>query len=241
MNVIEVEKLTKIFKIPHEKKSTLFEYIIGFLVESNSYENLYALNNVSFKVKKGEFIGIIGKNGSGKTTLLKIIAGIIKPTSGKVKVNGSVAPFLSLNFGFHGELTAKENIYLYGSLLGLSKEKIKQNIEKILSFAEVEKFQDTKLKNFSSGMVARLAFSVMIQTNPDILLLDEIFAVGDKDFVPKCLEVFKKYKKEQKTILFASHDLEMVQSFCEKTLLLENGKIRAFDQTKKVIDIYLNS
>jgi len=236
--MIEVKGLTKLYKIPHEKKDTLFETMLGYIKDQLVYEDFYALKDITFKINKGEMIGLIGKNGSGKTTLLKILAGIVPPTSGSFEIKGKIAPFLSLGVGFHPELTAKENLYLQGAILGISRREIKEKFEPIFRFAGVEKFKDMKLKNFSAGMVARLAFALMIQTDPDVLLLDEIFAVGDKDFRPQCLAIFEKYKQEGKTIIFASHSLDTIAEYCDRTILLHEGKIEMFGETKKVLDYY---
>jgi len=236
--MIEVKNLSKIYRIPHERKNTFFETLIGYIKHQMDWEPFYALNNVTLKVNPGEIIGLIGKNGSGKTTLLKILSGITPPTKGTLVVEGEIAPFLSLGIGFHHELTAKENLYLYGAIIGISRQKIEKQLKSILNFAGVERFQDMKLKNFSSGMQARLAFSMMIQSNPDILLIDEILAVGDKDFRPKCISVFKEYKNKGKTVIFASHDLGMIKEYCDKAILLDNGKMIAFDKPKIVIDKY---
>ena len=236
--MIEVKNLTKIYRIPHERHNTLFEVLIGYIKHQMDWEPFCALDNLTFKINQGEIIGLIGKNGSGKTTLLKILSGITPPTKGTYTVKGSVAPFLSLGIGFHHELTAKENLFLYGAIIGISRKKIEKQLKSILDFAEVERFQDMKLKNFSSGMQARLAFSMMIQSNPNILLVDEILAVGDKDFRPKCISVFQRYKKEGKTVVFASHDLKTIKEYCDKVILLHKGKMLAFDKPENVIKRY---
>jgi ABC-type polysaccharide/polyol phosphate transport system ATPase subunit len=238
--MIEANGLTKLYKIPHEKRVTLFETLLGYVKNQMTYEDFYALRGVSFSVKKGEMIGLVGKNGSGKTTLLKILSGIAPPSEGNFRIEGKVAPLLSLTVGFHGELTAQENLYLYGAILGMSRKMIRDSLNEVFAFAGVEKFRDMKLKNFSAGMTARLAFAMMIQTDPDVLLLDEIFAVGDKDFRPQCLTIFDEYKKRGKTIVFASHDLGVIRDYCERTILLDEGKIKIFDETPKVLEIYEN-
>ncbi len=239
--MIEVNNLTKQYKIPHEKRNTFFETMISYIKNQMEWETFYALKNVSFKIKKGEIIGLIGKNGSGKTTLLKILSGITPATSGSFKTKGKIAPFLSLGIGFHHELTAKENLYLYGAILGLPREKIKLKLKEIFKFAEVKKFQDMKLKKFSSGMQARLAFSMMIQSNPEILLIDEIFAVGDKDFKPKCISVFQRYKKQGKTIIFSSHSLDTIEKYCDRVIFLKNGEVADIGEPKSVVKKYKKS
>jgi len=236
--MIEANELAKLYKIPHEKRTTLFETLLGYVKNQMSYEDFYALKNVSFSIKRGEMIGLIGKNGSGKTTLLKILSGIVPPTSGTFQIEGRVAPLLSLTVGFHGELTAQENLYLYGTILGIPRKTIKESLDEVFAFAGVERFRDMKLKNFSAGMTARLAFAIMIQTNPDVLLLDEIFAVGDKDFFPQCLSIFSEYKNRGKTILLASHNLSIIAEHCDRTILLHNGELKAFGKTKEVLDYY---
>jgi lipopolysaccharide transport system ATP-binding protein len=236
--MITLKNVTKTYNIPHVKRTTLFEQIVGYITNQVRYEEFNALEDITLAIPKGEIIGLIGKNGSGKTTLLKMIAGIITPTKGSIRVKGKVAPFLGLGVGFHGELTAKENIFLYGAILGIPRFEIQKKLDKILSFAEVSNFQDLKLKRFSSGMIARLAFATMIETDPDILLLDEIFAVGDKDFKPKCEAIFKTYKKQGKTIILASHSLQAIEDNCTRTVLLDKGKIIAQGKTQDILEKY---
>lgn len=238
--IIEVKNLSKRFFIPHEKKNTLFEYIIGFIKgDAVSYEEFYALKNINFSVGKGKIIGIVGDNGSGKSTLLALISKILIPTTGTIKTKGKVVSLLELGVGFQGELTAKDNVYLYGAVMGLSKKYITSKFNQIIKFAGVKKFEDAKLKTFSSGMKIRLAFSTAIQTNPDILLLDELLAVGDKDFHRKCLNVLQRLKKENKTIILTSHKLDDIKKYCFKTLYLHKGKQVMFDKTDKVLKKYL--
>ncbi|MGC9603092.1 MAG: ABC transporter ATP-binding protein [Minisyncoccia bacterium] len=236
--MIKAKGIAKLYRIPHEKTTTLFELVLGYIKDQVTYENFYALKNVNFSIDKGEMVGLVGKNGSGKTTLLKILGGIVPPTEGEFQIEGTVAPLLSLSVGFHHELTAQENLYLYGAILGMPRKEIKDKLDRIFDFAGVGKFRDMKVKNFSSGMIARLAFATMVQTDPDVLLLDEIFAVGDKDFKPQCFSVFEDYKRRGKTIIFASHDLTAVAEHCERTLLLDKGELKAFGKTKDVLDQY---
>ncbi|KXS43602.1 MAG: ABC-type polysaccharide/polyol phosphate transport system, ATPase component [Methanolobus sp. T82-4] len=238
MSVIEVEDLHKSFRIPHEKRNTLFETLTGFL-NPPSYETFHALKDINFSVEEGEFFGIIGENGSGKSTLLKIISQILYPTEGKVSVNKKVTPFLELGIGFQPDMTAVENIKIYGTIMGMSKRDIRSKTDDILEFAGLEKFRDTKLKNFSSGMQVRLAFSTAIQTDPEILLMDEVLAVGDMEFQQKCLDVLEQYRKEGVTIVFVSHDLGSVRRFCDRTLLLHKGEQVVLDKTSEVIDRYV--
>ncbi|OPY20179.1 MAG: putative ABC transporter ATP-binding protein [Methanomethylovorans sp. PtaU1.Bin093] len=238
MPVIEVEKLEKSFRIPHEKRTTLFEALTG-VFKPESYEVFDALKDISFDVEEGEFFGIIGENGSGKSTLLKIIAGILYPSSGEVHIRKKVTPFLELGVGFQPDMTAVENIKTYGTIMGMSKHDIRSRTDDILEFAGLERFKDTKLKNFSSGMQVRLAFSTAIQTDPEILLMDEVLAVGDMDFQQKCLDVLNNYRKEGVTIVFVSHDLGSVRRFCDRTLLLHKGEQVALGNTAEVIDKYV--
>lgn len=239
VNAIVVKDLWKSFRLPHEKRNTLFESITGIFDSKQGYEEFVALKDINFTVKKGEAIGIIGENGCGKSTLLKVIANIFRPTKGSVKVNGKITPFLELGVGFQPDLTAKENIYIYGAIMGLSDREIDARLEEILDFSGLKRFEDTKLKNFSSGMHVRLAFSTAIQTDPEILLMDEVLAVGDMEFQQKCMDVFQRYIKEKKTIVFVSHDLNSVRRFCSKALLLRHGEQVAFGDTNEIIDRYV--
>ncbi|MDI6720559.1 MAG: ABC transporter ATP-binding protein [Methanomicrobiales archaeon] len=238
MNAIEVEHLRKVFRIPHEKRTTLYEALTG-LFRPVHYETFPALRDITFSVEDGEMLGIIGENGSGKSTLLKILARILRPTSGVVSVNRRLTPFLELGVGFHPDFTAVENIRTYGTIMGLSKREIADKADGILEFAGLEKFRDTKLKNFSSGMQVRLAFSTAIQTDPEILLLDEVLAVGDMEFQQKCMDVLARYRNEGVTIVFVSHDLGSVRRFCDRTLLLRQGEQVALGETDEVIDRYV--
>ena len=210
---------SKEFRIPHEKRDTLFAALTGLFKPMN-YEILNALHDINFTVDEGEMFGIIGENGSGKSTLLKILAHIMRPTSGKVEVRKTVTPFLELGVGFQFDFTAVENIRLYGTIMGLSQREITDKTDDILDFAGLQRFRDAKLKNFSVGMYVRLAFSTAIQTCPEILLLDEVLAVGDIEFQGKCLAALEKFKKEGVTIIFVSHDLASVRQHCSRALLL---------------------
>jgi len=236
--VVEVEGLSKTFRIPHEKRATVFDTLAGAL-RKNEYEVFNVLEDVSFSVNEGECVGVIGENGSGKSTLLKVIANILRPTKGKVTVRGRMTPFLELGVGFQPDLTVRENVAMYATIMGLSNGMIRDRIEDVISFAGLKKFEDAKLKNLSSGMQVRLAFSTAIQTDPDILLVDEVLAVGDMEFQQKCFEVFKRYRKEGVTILFVSHDLRAIRRFCDKTLLLSSGRQVAFGDTGEIIDRYV--
>lgn len=238
-DAIVVDNLSKQFRIPHERKITVYQHLAGLIGGgSYSYEVFNALQNISFTVKHGETFGVIGPNGSGKSTLLKILAGVLYPDSGIVQMNGKIAPFLELGVGFQPDLTAKENIYLYGAIMGLTKREIASKYDEILDFAELKRFESMKLKNFSSGMTVRLAFSTAIQTNPDILLVDEVLAVGDESFQRKCGEKIDEIRKNQKTIILVSHAMDTVQELCSRCILIHGGNIIASGETKTVIDHY---
>lgn len=237
-DAIIIENISKHFKISHEKRRTVFENIVGMLKGKNGYDEFWALKDINLVIKHGDTIGIIGENGSGKSTLLKIIAGVLYPDNGKIKVNGKIAPFLELGVGFQPELTAKENIYLYGAIMGIQKKEIAKRYDDILQFAELKKFENMKLKNFSSGMYMRLAFSTAIYTDPDIFLIDEVLAVGDESFQKKCLEKFDEFKREKKTIILVSHSLDLVKKICKDTILLNNGKIVSFGDSESAIEKY---
>jgi lipopolysaccharide transport system ATP-binding protein len=239
VNAIVVDNISKRFRIPFEKKRTVYENLIGLFSGEQSYEEFWALKEVNFTVKHGETFGVIGPNGSGKSTLLKILAGVLYPDTGNVKVNGKIAPFLELGVGFQPELTAKENIYLYGAIMGLTKKDVNSKYEEILEFAELKRFESMKLRNFSSGMYVRLAFSIAIQTNPDILLLDEVLAVGDEHFQKKCMDKIDELRQRGKTIVFVSHSLGAVKKICGKSLLIHGGKVAAIGETEIVINDYL--
>ncbi len=239
VDAIVVKDMWKTFRLPHEKRNTLFESITGIFDGKQDYEEFVALKDINFTVNEGEAIGIIGENGCGKSTLLKVIANIFRPTKGSVNINGKITPFLELGVGFQPDLTAKENIYIYGAIMGLSDREIDARLGEILDFSDLKRFEDTKLKNFSSGMQVRLAFATAIQTNPEILLLDEVLAVGDMEFQQKCMDVFQQYIEEKKTIVFVSHDLNSVRRFCSKALLLRHGEQVAFGDTNEIIDRYV--
>jgi len=235
--MIALEGVNKIFRLPHDRRTTLRQRFVS-LPQRQTYEELYALRNVNLKVDEGEFLGIIGKNGSGKSTLLKLIAKVLEPTSGRVSVTGNVAPFLELGVGFQGDLTVKDNIFLYGALLGLSRREIEQKYGWIIEFSELERFVDAKLKNLSSGMQVRLGFSITISIESPILLVDEVLAVGDIDFQRKCYDCFQSFKNNGRTILFVSHDLNAVEKFCDRVVLLKSGKIENEGSGNYAINAY---
>lgn len=237
---IVVDALSKHFRIPKERKQTTYDHLVSMLPgRGTAYDEFWALKDVSFSVQKGETFGVIGANGSGKSTLLKILAGVLYPDSGTVRVQGKIAPFLELGVGFQPDLTARENIYLYGSIMGLTKKNISDRYDEILDFSDLRRFEHMRLKNFSSGMTVRLAFATAIQTDPDILLVDEVFAVGDEAFQRKCTEKIEEIKQAGKTIIYVSHALESVRELCSQCLALDHGMIRSLGETDMVIADYL--
>jgi len=238
MTAIFVDNVSKKFRVPHEKRSTLFHNMIGIVKRQFDYEQFWALKDVSFQINQGESYGIIGKNGSGKSTLLKLLAKVLYPDQGSITMNGKVASFLELGVGFQPELTAQENVYIYSSILGMTGKETRKKYSEIFQFAELEKFQSMKLKNFSSGMYMRLAFSIAINANPDTLLIDEVFAVGDKNFQKKSGDKILEFKKQGKTIVFVSHALNTVEELCERSLLIEEGKVISEGLTCDVIEKY---
>ncbi len=198
----------------------------------------HALRNISFDIKKGEFFGIVGRNGSGKSTLLKMIAGIYQPNTGSIVVEGKLVPFIELGVGFNPELTGRENVYLNGALLGFSRKEIEAQYQEIVQFAELEKFMDQQLKNYSSGMQVRLAFSMAVRAKADVLLIDEVLAVGDADFQRKCYDYFKQLKKESKTVIFVSHDMGAVQEYCDRVALIEKSELVTIGSPDKISQLY---
>jgi ABC-type polysaccharide/polyol phosphate transport system ATPase subunit len=234
---IETVDLRKEFKLPHERRTTFKEHFLHPF-KRTTYEANTALAGVSFDVGAGEFFGVIGPNGSGKSTLLKILARIYRPTSGEVRVYGALSPFIELGVGFNPELNARDNVLINGTLLGLTTKQLRERFDEIIAFAELERFVDLKLKNYSSGMELRLAYSIAIQVPFDILLLDEVLAVGDLAFQQKCFATFERMREEGKTLVFVSHDLDAVARYCDRTLLLEDGVARAIGPTDEVIDLY---
>ena len=224
--VVSVRNVTKRFILPLDKSATLKHRIVH-LRSSSRYRELLALEDISFEVGEGEFVGIIGRNGSGKSTLLKILARIFQPSSGTVQINGALSPFLELGVGFNPELTARENILLSGSIIGLQRRDLEARMDEMIHFAELEQFVDTKLKNYSSGMQVRLAFTVAIQANAAILLMDEVLAVGDARFQAKCFDIFNSYKKQGRTIILVTHDMSAVDLYADRAIMLEHGRMVA--------------
>ncbi|MBC8248375.1 MAG: ABC transporter ATP-binding protein [Anaerolineales bacterium] len=237
---IEFENVSKRFILHHARPRSFQELVIGALWRSRSREELWALNDVSFGVERGEMLGIIGPNGSGKSTLLKLITRILEPTSGRITVDGKVSALIELGAGFHPDLTGRENVYLNGSILGLSQEETDAKFKEIVEFAELERFINVPLKHYSSGMYMRLGFAIAINVEPDILLIDEVLAVGDESFQKKCLAKIEELKNQGKTMVFVSHALETVRKLCDQALWLEEGNIKSRGNPDKVIYDYLD-
>jgi len=237
---ISVKHVSKKFKLFHEKRDSFFEAATGFFQKKQHSEILQALDDVSFNVKHGEIFGIIGRNGDGKTTLLRIISKIYSADSGSVDVKGRVIPVLSIGLGFHPELTAISNIYQSSILLGFKKEHITKRINEIIKFAELERFADTKIKNYSAGMQMRLAFATSVLVDPDILILDEVFAVGDINFQKKCFDTIMSFKKRGKAIIFVSHDMTSIRNFCDTAMFLKEGKVGKIGSPKEAIAAYVD-
>ncbi len=243
MVAIDVENVTRVYQkysARHRFKTFKSALVRGDLFRSlRPDEIVTALDSVNFKVEEGTTFGVIGENGSGKSTLLKIITGIAKPTSGKILVRGKVSALIELGAGFHPEISGRENVYINGIMLGLSKKEIARKFDEIVRFAQLEEFIDAPVKNYSSGMYMRLGFSIAINVNPDILLIDEVLAVGDAAFVPKCLDRIDDFRRRKKTILFVSHDLATVEKICDRVLWLKEGKMQMITEPKRAIDAYL--
>lgn len=227
---ISIQNLHKTFRLPLEKHSGIKQYILNGVKPKKKrvrgYENQHVLKGVSFDIKKGEFFGIVGRNGSGKSTLLKLLAGIYEPDEGSVAVDGTLVPFIELGVGFNPELTGRENVFLNGALLGFSHDEMSEMYDEIVEFAEISHFMDQKLKNYSSGMQVRLAFSIAIRAKSDILVLDEVLAVGDEAFQRKCNDYFETIKKDKtKTIVLVTHSMDAVKKYCDRAVLVRDGKI----------------
>jgi len=239
--MIEVNDVHMKFNLASEKLDSFKEYFIKTLKRQVTYEEFWALGGVSFKVKKGDALGLVGLNGSGKSTMLKVIAGVLKPTKGSVAVNGSVAPLIELGAGFDMDLTARENVFLNGAILGHPRKEMELYYDDIVEFSELGNFMDVPVKNFSSGMVARLAFAIATIGIPDILIVDEALSVGDFRFQQKCEQRIQRMIDAGSTILFVSHSIEQVESLCNKIVWLEHGHVRMSGDVKTVCEAYRNS
>jgi ABC-2 type transport system ATP-binding protein len=223
---VAIESVCKTFRLPHRRYSTLKERMLHPF-QSRTYDELHAVDDVSVTIRQGEFFGIVGRNGSGKSTLLKCLAGIYEIDEGTVDVEGRLSPFIELGVGFNPDLTARENVIINAIMLGLTRRQARERFDDIIAFAELEEFLDLKLKNYSSGMHVRLAFSVAIQADADILLVDEVLAVGDAAFQHKCFEAFTQLKAAGRTIVFVTHDMSAVERFCDRAMLIDNGRVQS--------------
>lgn len=236
--IVNVQNVSMHFNLMEEKIDSIKEYIMKLIKGKLLYNDFIALQNISFNIKKGEIVGIIGFNGAGKSTILKILAGVLIPTTGAVKVYGSIAPLIEVGAGFDPELTAKENIFLNGAILGYSKQFIKEKFDEIVDFAELRNFINVPVKNFSSGMYARLGFSIATVVRPDILIVDEVLSVGDFKFQKKCEERIQDMIKNGVTIILVSHDIGMIERLCNKVIWLEHGKIKDIGKTSLICEKY---
>lgn len=232
-----VQDIHKNFILP-QNKNTSFKQTVVNIVKKNNKVTQKVLDGVSFEVNKGDFFGVVGRNGSGKSTLLKLLAGVYIPSSGSVQLNGNLTPFIELGVGFNPELSGRDNVFLNGALLGFDRKQMSKMYDEIVAFAELEPFMDQKLKNYSSGMQVRLAFSIAIKAKNEILIFDEVLAVGDEAFQRKCLDVFEQYKAEGQTVILVTHDMETVRQYCNKALLLHEGKIIEIGNPRKVANKY---
>lgn len=238
--IISVKNVTMNFNMPREKVDNVKEYIIRKLKRKISFDKFTALDNVSIDIEKGEVVGIIGLNGSGKSTLLKLISGILKPSEGEIVTNGTISPLIELGAGFDMELTTRENIFLNGSVLGFERSFIREKYDEILDFAELRDFENVAIKNFSSGMVARLGFSIATLVKPDILIVDEILAVGDFLFQQKCEKRIADMMSGGTTVLIVSHSIEQIERLCSRIMWLDKGKVRMIGDTTTVCEQYKN-
>lgn len=236
--IVRVDQVSMKFSLASERVDSFKEYVIKTIKRQLSYDEFWALKDVSFSVNRGDAVGLVGLNGSGKSTMLKVIAGVLKPTKGSVTVGGSVAPLIELGAGFDMDLTAEENVFLNGALLGYSRQEMERCYEDIVDFSELRDFMNTPVKNFSSGMVSRLGFSIATIGTPDILIVDEVLSVGDFHFQTKCQNRIKEMLSKGTTLLFVSHSIEQVESLCNKIVWLEKGSLKMFGEAKGIAKIY---
>ena len=237
--MITVSQVDICYRMPHDKIQSMKEYLVALLHGKLRYDFFYALHDVSFHVGRGEVLGILGDNGAGKSTLLKVIAGILKPTSGSVRIRGNVVPMLELGSGFDYDLTGRENIFLNGAILGYSEKFLQEKFREIVAFSELEAFLDVPVRNYSSGMVMRLAFSIASVVDPDVLIVDEILAVGDVPFQEKSYARMLELMHRGTTVLLVSHNLEQIQRLCDRVLWLKDGRVVCINKTKPVCDAYV--
>lgn len=236
-SVITCEGVSKAFEIPHDEYTTLRGRLLHPFTRTQ-HTHFQALQDVAFQVQKGEFFGIVGRNGSGKSTLLKIMAGIYKADSGFVEIHGSVAPFIELGVGFNEDLSAKDNLFINGVILGMTRRQIKARYDDIVEFAELEGFMEMKLRNFSSGMLMRLAFAIAVQSGAEVLLIDEVLAVGDERFQQKCQDVFRERRRRGETVVLVTHDMSAIEAFCDRVMLLDRGNMVAIGTPGEVVPEY---
>ena len=239
--IVTVDNVSMKFNLSSEKFDSFKEYVIKSIKRQVSYDAFMALQDVSFEVMRGDSVGLVGLNGSGKSTMLKVIAGVLKPTEGKVAVNGTIAPLIELGAGFDMDLTARENVFLNGALLGYNRARMEEQYPDIVEFSELAEFMDVPVKNFSSGLVSSLAFAIATIGTPDILIVDEVLSVGDFHFQEKCEARIQNMRDHGTTILFVSHSLEQVKKICNKMAWLEKGHLKMFGNTEDICDIYAQS
>ena len=240
-NAIEIKNVEMHFNMSKEKLESLKEYFLRLVTKKLMFEDFVAVNNVSFNIKKGDVFGLVGLNGSGKSTMLKIISGILTPTKGTVETAGTIAPLIELGAGFDLDLTARENIYLNGSVLGYSKKFMDEKFDEIVEFSEMQDFLDTPMKNYSSGMVARIGFAIATMTKPDILIVDEILAVGDFRFQEKCEKRINEMINDDTTVIIVSHSIDQIERLCKHCAWLEKGNLKMIGDVKEVCEAYKNS
>ena len=238
MGIIDVQNVSMRFNLAREKTDTIKEYVLKMLRRQLSFSEFYALRNVSFSIEKGESVALIGSNGSGKSTMLKLISGVMYPTQGSIEVNGTIAPLIELGAGFDMDLTARENIFLNGAILGYDRSFMQEHFDEIIDFAELHDFVDVPIKNYSSGMIARLGFSIATQVKADILVVDEVLAVGDFIFQQKCHHRMEELLSGGTTLLFVSHNAQQVQQLCKRAVWLDNGVLMADGDTAEVCEQY---
>lgn len=235
-SIIDVNDVSIMFRLYRENVDSLKEFVVKKIKRQIAYDEFWALQNIDFHVGRGEAVGLVGRNGSGKSTLLKTIAGVLKPTKGSVTIKGTVAPMIELGAGFDMDLTATENVFLNGAILGYPKEMLEENMQKIIDFSELKDFMDVPIKNFSSGMFARLGFAVATIYTPDILIVDEILSVGDWQFQAKCHRRIQEMLEQGTTLLFVSHSMDQVKEVCNRAILLDHGHMIMDDKVEKVCD-----
>ena len=237
-SIIDVNDVSIMFRLYRENVDSLKEFVVKKIKRQIAYDEFWALQNINFHVGRGEAVGLVGRNGSGKSTLLKTIAGVLKPTKGSVAIKGTVAPMIELGAGFDMDLTATENVFLNGAILGYPKEMLEENMQKIIDFSELKDFMDVPIKNFSSGMFARLGFAVATIYTPDILIVDEVLSVGDFRFQEKCKNRIKNMLDKGTTLLFVSHSIEQVEELCNKVVWLDKGNLKMAGESRNIAEIY---